>query len=140
MKSERVDLLAQALGAIEKLEAKLAAAQRQRTEPIAIVGMGCRFPPALSSPDEYWAALAAGRDAVIEIPPERWSRSELATDHPGARYAALLDRIDAFDPAFFGIAPREAVALDPQQVGPRLGAAADKHDTMISGRHRAPQV
>ena len=115
MSSERHDLLAQALSAIEKLEAKLQAAERNRTAPIAIVGMGCRYPAAVSNPDEFWDALAAGRDAVVEIPPARWSRSALKTNHPGARFAALLDRIDSFDAPFFGIAGREAVALDPQQ-------------------------
>src|SRR5262245_9560996 len=113
--TERDRLLAEALSAIEALETKLDAAERGRSEPIAIVGMGCRFPPDVSNPDEYWQALSAGRDAVVEIPRERWNRSHVASDHPGARYAALLNRIDAFDPGFFGITPREATALDPQQ-------------------------
>src|SRR4051812_14615833 len=88
MTVDRDQLLLQALAAIETLEAKLDAAER---EPIAVVGMGCRFPAGATSLRAYWDALALGRDGVGEIPPERWSRSAIGTDHPGARYAALLE-------------------------------------------------
>ncbi|WP_370935365.1 type I polyketide synthase [Amycolatopsis sp. cg13] len=91
------------------------------TEPIAVVGIGCRFPNDVRSPDEFWELLREGRDAVGEIPEERWS----AYAARGPRFAAalrravrngsFLDHVDEFDPAFFGISPREAELMDPQQ-------------------------
>src|SRR5262249_29513931 len=89
-------------------------------EPIAIVGLSCRFPGG-ESPEEFWKLLHEGREAVGEIPPERWDVEayfDPNPDTPGKMYvrrAGLLRNLDRFDPAFFGIAPREAVSLDPQQ-------------------------
>lgn len=90
-------------------------------EPIAIVGLGCRFPGGANTPAEYWSLLREGRDAVREVPAERWNVDELYDPNPDAvgkcstRWGGFLDQIDLFDPTFFGIAPREAVGLDPQQ-------------------------
>jgi epothilone polyketide synthase D len=88
------------------------------TEPIAIIGLGCRFPGG-RGPEEFWQTLVRGEDRVTEVPPGRWSRS---TNTQGAgellraeRWGAFLDGVDEFDAAFFGISPREAAALDPQQ-------------------------
>ena len=96
-------------------------------EPIAIVGMGCRFPGA-SSPDEFWRMLVEGIDAISDIPPDRWNNMShfvLAADRSGAsngnglaktvRRGGWLSDVDQFDPAFFGISPREAKLIDPQQ-------------------------
>ncbi|MFI0898072.1 beta-ketoacyl synthase N-terminal-like domain-containing protein [Streptomyces sp. NPDC020983] len=79
-------------------------------EPVAIVGMSCRLPGA-PGPEAYWALLRDGRDAVGPVPGSRLPAP------PGAApwQAGLLDRVDTFDAAFFGIPPREAVATDPQQ-------------------------
>ncbi|MEV5379590.1 aminotransferase class I/II-fold pyridoxal phosphate-dependent enzyme [Streptomyces nondiastaticus] len=79
-------------------------------EPIAIVGMGCRFPGA-PDVDSYWRLLLDGRDAVGEVPRDRWD-PELV-DAP--RHGGFLDRVDAFDARFFGISAREAERMDPQQ-------------------------
>ena len=106
--------LREALGVIERLQGKLAATQRAR-EPIAIVGLGCRFPGGCDDPDALWRRLEAGVDAVREIPADRWPPDALPRDRPELRWAALLDRVDAFDAEFFGISPREAERLDPQQ-------------------------
>ncbi len=89
-------------------------------QPIAVVGMACRFPGA---PDQeaFWDLLRSGRSAFREIPPDRWDINAWYNpdfNKPGkmnARMAGLLERIDQFDPGFFGISPREAIQMDPQQ-------------------------
>ncbi|HET6710029.1 beta-ketoacyl synthase N-terminal-like domain-containing protein, partial [Amycolatopsis sp.] len=81
---------------------------RRRTDPIAVVGLGCRFPGA-DGPDEFWDLLRAGRDAVRTAPPGRWS-AEAAPVVGG-----FLDDVAGFDAEHFGITPREAATMDPQQ-------------------------
>ncbi|WP_433227496.1 type I polyketide synthase [Actinomadura formosensis] len=89
-------------------------------EPIAIIGMGCRFPRA-DGPDEFWRLLLDGVDAIREVPPDRWKADELYDADPAApgkmitRWGGFLDDVDRFDREFFGISPREASAIDPQQ-------------------------
>lgn len=75
---------------------------------VAIVGIACRLPGA-DDPAAFWRLLADGRDAVTEAPTHRWGS---AADRPRGGF---LDRVDGFDPGFFGIAPREAATMDPQQ-------------------------
>lgn len=106
--------LDQALLALKKANAKLSAAEREKSEPIAIVGLSCRFPGGANDPESYWRLLESGTDAVREIPPERWERDP-AFPEPLASWAGLLDSVDGFDAPFFGISPREAARLDPQQ-------------------------
>ncbi|MEV8129124.1 SDR family NAD(P)-dependent oxidoreductase [Streptomyces sp. NPDC085944] len=85
----------------------------ERSEPIAIVGLAGRFPDAPDL-DTYWAHLVAGHDAVREVDPARWDwRVADAGEH--CRYGGFLDDIDAFDADFFGVSPREARTMDPQQ-------------------------
>jgi acyl transferase domain-containing protein len=113
--------LKRAFLAIEQLEARLAASERERNEPIAIVGMGCRFPGGADSPASFWRLLAEGFDGISDITPDRWNSSEYFDpdlDKPGktcARRVGLVDTINDFDPGFFGISPREAAGMDPQQ-------------------------
>ena len=107
-----------ALVALQEMQAKLTEQERARTEPIAIVGMGCRFPGS-ASPDEFWQLLHSGTDAIRE--PGRWDMEDFFDPVPGrpgkmyVRQGGYLDSVDQFDPLFFGIAPREAVSMDPQQ-------------------------
>jgi myxalamid-type polyketide synthase MxaC len=91
------------------------------SESIAIIGMGCRFPGGVSTPEELWRLLVEGVDAIREVPGERWDVEAYFDPNPGTpgkmytRWAGFVDGIDRFDPAFFGISPREAVSMDPQQ-------------------------
>ena len=93
----------------------------KRKEPIAIVGMACRFPGGASSPEAFWESLAKGRDLVGRIDERRWGTEYYYHPNPqtpGRSYtwsAGVLDDIDRFDAAFFGISPREAAEMDPQQ-------------------------
>ncbi len=94
----------------------------RRTEPIAILGMGCRFPGGVNSPDDLWQLLSEERDTVSEFPADRgWNLEALFgpdPDAPGAtdvRAGSFVDSVGDFDAAFFGISPREAQAMDPQQ-------------------------
>ncbi len=110
-----------ALLAIRELRARLEAVERERTEPIAIIGMGCRFPAGGHGPEAFWRLLKNGVDAIREVPPDRWDLEEYYDPDPDApgkmycRYGSFLEDIDKFDARFFGISPREAVGLDPQQ-------------------------
>ena len=104
-----------------KLRAAHPDAELLGSEPIAITGIGCRFPGGASSADSYWDLLRRGVDAVREIPADRWDAgSFFSTDvaAPGqmnGRWGGFLDDVDSFDPMFFGVSPREAVNMDPQQ-------------------------
>ena len=115
------ELIKGALLKIEELQAKLRVLETEKSEPIAIVGLGCRFPGGADSPDAFWALLEAGRDAIGEVPPDRWDGAahyDPDPDAPGKMYTragGFLDGVDRFDPHFFGIAPREAASMDPQQ-------------------------
>ncbi|MFQ6017597.1 MAG: type I polyketide synthase, partial [Kiloniellaceae bacterium] len=89
-------------------------------EPIAIIGMGCRFPGA-DNPDRFWQLLAEAGDAIREVPAERWDLDRFFDPDPerpgrmNTRWGGFLDGVDRFDPEFFGISSREAAHMDPQQ-------------------------
>lgn len=79
-------------------------------EPVAIVGLACRFPGAPDA-ESYWRLLADGRDAITEVPDSRWDADRV--NAPG--FGGFLDRVDEFDARFFGISARESMRMDPQQ-------------------------
>ncbi|MCU0285671.1 MAG: acyltransferase domain-containing protein [Acidobacteria bacterium] len=91
-------------------------------EPVAIVGMGCRFPGGANDPELFWELIKEGKDAVIDIPVERWDAQKYFDPDPGAlgkmytiKGGFLTCPVDMFDASFFNISPKEAKALDPQQ-------------------------
>ncbi|MFI2646045.1 type I polyketide synthase, partial [Streptomyces sp. NPDC018610] len=102
---------------LRKENRRMAAASR---EPIAIIGMGCRFPGGVASPEGLWSLLAAETDAVSGFPTDRgWAEDLYDPDHTRhgrsyVREGAFLDGVTEFDAGFFGISPREALAMDPQ--------------------------
>src|SRR5438034_5666430 len=89
-------------------------------EPIAIVGMACRFPGGANDPGSFWKLLRDGVDAITEVPEERWNAARFYHPNPGApgrmvsRWGGFVGNVDMFDAAFFGLAPREAARIDPQ--------------------------
>ncbi|WP_345000658.1 type I polyketide synthase, partial [Tsukamurella soli] len=97
------------------------AARIATAEPIAVVGIGCRFPGGASGPDAYWSLLESGTDAVVEVPGDRWDADAYYDADPAApgrmpsKWGGFLGDIRGFDAEFFGIAPREAEQMDPQQ-------------------------
>lgn len=121
MSEREADQLRQALDALTKMRVRLEAAERTKTEPIAIVGLGCRFPGGVHDPAALWTLLMSGVDAITEVPVDRWDAGSLYDADPlaagkaSSRWGGFLDDIDGFDAAFFGISPREAARMDPQQ-------------------------
>ncbi|GAA6619605.1 type I polyketide synthase [Scytonema sp. NUACC26] len=89
-------------------------------EPIAIIGIGCRFPGA-DNPELFWQILRDGVDAITEVPQERWNVEALYDPKPATpekmntRWGGFLEQVDRFEPSFFNISPREAEPMDPQQ-------------------------
>jgi polyketide synthase 5 len=88
--------------------------------PVAVIGMACRLPGGIDSPEQLWAALLRGDDLVTEIPPDRWDADEYYDPEPGvpgrsvSKWGAFLDDVAGFDADFFGISESEATAIDPQ--------------------------
>ncbi|MBW4632371.1 MAG: thioester reductase domain-containing protein [Iphinoe sp. HA4291-MV1] len=93
----------------------------KETEPIAIIGIGCRFPGNANSPEAFWKLLLSSVDAISEVPESRWNVNyfydpDIAKSGKiRTRWGGFVDKIDEFDAQFFGISPREASRMDPQQ-------------------------
>ncbi|TCP45033.1 acyl transferase domain-containing protein [Tamaricihabitans halophyticus] len=116
------DYLRRAIAEAHESKTRLQEVTSRASEPIAVIGMSCRFPGGADTPEDLWRILADGVDTVTDPPADRgWDTDALQhpdPDHPGTAYTlqgAFLDRAAAFDADFFGISPREAVATDPQQ-------------------------
>jgi len=113
--------LQRAFSAMRAAETKLEALENAAREPIAIVGLGCRVPGGGRDASSFWSLLRDGADAVTTVPRDRWDHDRYFDPDPEApgkistRFGGFLERIDQFDPEFFGIAPREAQGMDPQQ-------------------------
>ncbi len=120
---ERRAIITEALHKIDDLTARLEIAEKAKTEPIAVVGMGCRFPGGVNNPEQFWDLLYTGRSGIVRVPAERWDADAFFTDDhtvPGticSREGGFLSswQPDEFDAEFFSISPREAAAMDPQQ-------------------------
>ncbi|MBO3463553.1 type I polyketide synthase [Aetokthonos hydrillicola] len=105
---------------LEQVNNKLEAVDRETTEPIAIIGIACRFPGAKDY-DEFWQNLEQGINSISEIPAQRWDVEKYYSANPEtpnktiSKWSGLIEDIDKFDAQFFGISPREATRMDPQQ-------------------------
>lgn len=118
---ERMSPLQRAVFALKETQARLDAIERRQSEPIAIVGMACRFPGGAKDPESFWRLMCEGIEAIREIPSDRWDVDAYFDPNPAApgkmntRWGGFLDRIDEFDNHFFGISDQEAARIDPQQ-------------------------
>lgn len=119
--TDDLEQLKRALAALKKMRTKLETVEQAQREPIAIIGIGCRFPGGANNPQTFWQLLRNGVDAISEVPSERWNIDEFYDPDPHARgkiqtrHGGFIEDIDKFDPHFFGISPREAAGMDPQQ-------------------------
>ena len=120
--------------ALEEMQSKLEVLEQARSEPIAIIGMGCRFPGGADGPERFWRLLRDGVDAVSEVPPDRWDVDAFYDPDPAkpgktySRWGSFVNQVDQFDPYFFGISPREAASDGPAAAAAargRLGGAGE---------------
>jgi acyl transferase domain-containing protein len=143
----REDVLRRAILEIKAARAAAAAADRRSREPVAVVGVGCRFPGGVSGVEEFWGLLAGGRSGVGEVPGDRWDAGAFFDPVPGvrgrvcSRAGGFLDSVRGFDAGLFGVSPREAVSVDPlQRLALEVGWEALEHAGMAPDRMRGSRT
>ena len=115
-----VEYLKRVTGELVEAKERLKAVEAAATEPLAVVGMSCRFPGGGTTPARYWQALLDGVDAMAEVPADRWTAADWYDPDPTAslkaytQHGGFLDDIASWDAAFFGFPPSEALRIDPQ--------------------------
>ncbi len=118
---EELSPLKRALLEVRNLKQRLAEAESGRCDPVAILGVGLRLPGGVVDLEGAWELLEGGVDAIREVPPSRWDVDAWYDETPGAlgktitREGGFLDDVAGFDASFFGIAPKEAIEMDPAQ-------------------------
>ncbi|MDX8141341.1 type I polyketide synthase [Lentzea sp. BCCO 10_0061] len=117
-----VEYLRRVTADLQRTRTRLQEIESGEPEPIAVVGMSCRYPGGVTSPDDLWELVREGRDAITPFPDDRgWDIAALTGQDPDQRGAShtgaggFLDDVAGFDAEFFGISPRAALAMDPQQ-------------------------
>ncbi|TCJ96932.1 thioester reductase domain-containing protein [Nocardia alba] len=117
---DRDDIVRRALIELRTTKRELAQARSRLSEPVAVIGIGCRFPGGVSGADEFWELLVAGGSGVGVVPADRWSIDDVFDADPGvagrtySRHGGFLTGVAEFDAALFGVSPREAATMDPQ--------------------------
>ncbi|MGC7103159.1 beta-ketoacyl synthase N-terminal-like domain-containing protein, partial [Amycolatopsis lurida] len=116
------EYLRQAIAEAREAHQRLRAVEDAAAEPIAIIGMSCRFPGGVETPEDLWSLVAEGRTGITDFPSDRgWDLDSLYDpegERPHSSYVrsgGFIDRAAEFDAGFFDISPREAIAMDPQQ-------------------------
>jgi len=119
--NRREDALRRAVLAMRHMRGRLETLEAEHGGAIAVIGIGCRYPGGVNDPESYWDLIVNGRDAVREVPADRWDRDAFYDpdpDAPGRMYTKHCGFIDQpcryFDAGFFGLSPRETAAIDPQ--------------------------
>ena len=119
-KAKEHERMRRAMDAIDRLQQRLAEVERAPGESIAVMGMGCRFPGQVNSPESFWQLLEAARHGICKTPDDRWNSDHYLDSNPNTvgkiitNQGGFLDRIREFDPGFFGITPKETASMDPQ--------------------------
>ena len=119
--TDTAKLLKQALKELKKSKDSVQRLEKEKHEPIAVVGMGCRLPGGANSPEKLWEMLKNGEDAIEDMVDQRWIGDDFFDPDPEAvgklytKANGLVDDVDQFDADFFGIAPVEATLMEPQQ-------------------------
>jgi acyl transferase domain-containing protein len=117
---DRRGVLEDALSALEKMQSRIDALETAQRDPLAIIGMACRYPGHANDAESFWQLLHNGVDAIEEIPASRWDVEAYFDEDPEtagkmcSRHGGFVDDVELFDPQFFGISPREAISMDPQ--------------------------
>ncbi|MEE2732396.1 MAG: SDR family NAD(P)-dependent oxidoreductase [Pseudomonadota bacterium] len=119
--TDTAKLLKQALKELKKSKDSVQRLEKERHEPIAVIGLGCRLPGGANSPERLWELLQNGEDAIVDMVDQRWVGDDFYDPDPEAvgklytKANGLVDDVDQFDAEFFGIAPVEATLMEPQQ-------------------------
>jgi acyl transferase domain-containing protein len=110
-----------ALLAVKAMKQKLEDIQKRKNEPLAVVGMSCRLPGGVNSPEEFWQLLVDKKDAITDIPQDRWNLEDYFDPDPAepgkiyVKQGGFVDGAYQFDPDLFGLSKRESISMDPQQ-------------------------